>query len=59
MTKGTEQAMDNIQAARTDYVLKTKQFVVKSIHFLITITLFFFMFLLFRYSTLIAGVIDC
>ena len=35
-----------------DYVMKTKQFIVKTGHFLVTLLLFYLMFLLFRYGKL-------
>ena len=40
-----------------DYMMKTKQFIVKTIHFLITLGLFYLMFLFFRYGT-ISGIKD-
>ena len=41
-----------MQNAKNDYVMKTKQFIVKSFHFLLTVILFYVMFLLFRYGRL-------
>ncbi len=38
-------------------MMKTKQFIVKSIHFIITLILFYLMFLLFRYGKL-TGIVD-
>lgn len=45
--------MKNIQAAQSDYAKKTKQFIVKMIHFLIALGLFYIAFLLFRYGRLL------
>ena len=44
--------METTRAAKKDYVMKTKQFAVKTIHFFITVALFYMMFLLFRYGAL-------
>ena len=44
--------MDNIQAAKNDYKMKTKLFFVKCLHFAITLGLFYLSFLLFRYGKL-------
>jgi len=49
--------MVNLQVAKNDYMMKTKQFIVKSIHFSLALILFFFTFLLFRYET-ISGIQD-
>lgn len=46
-----------MQVAKNDYMMKIKQFIVKSVHFLITLVLFYLMFLLFRYGT-IEGIQD-
>lgn len=43
--------------ANNDYMMKTKQFIVKTMHFLFTVGLFYLMFLLFRYGTL-SGIED-
>ena len=40
-----------MQVAKNDYMMKTKQFIVKSVHFVLTLVLFYLMFLLFRYGT--------
>ncbi len=42
--------MDNVQAAKRDYTMKVKQFTVKTIHYLITLGLFFTTFIYFRYG---------
>ncbi len=44
-------------AAHKDYVMKTKQFIAKSAHFVLVTGLFFLMFILFRYGQL-AGIED-
>ncbi len=50
--------MENMQTiAKNDYMMKTKQFIAKSIHFIITLGLFYLTFLLFRYG-MIAGIQD-
>ena len=49
--------METTRALKNDYMMKTKQFIVKTIHFAITLALFFAMFLLFRYRTL-SGIQD-
>ncbi len=49
--------METTRALKNDYMMKTKQFIVKTIHFVITLALFFIMFLLFRYRT-ISGIED-
>ena len=36
--------------AKNDYMMKTKQFIVKSFHFIITLGLFYLAFLIFRYG---------
>ena len=50
-------SMETTRVLKNDYVMKTKLFIVKTIHFVITLVLFFTMFLLFRYST-ISGIQD-
>ena len=37
---------------KSDYMMKTKQFIVKTGHFIVTLILFYLMFLLFRYGRL-------
>ncbi len=49
--------METTRALKNDYIMKTKQFIVKTIHFLVTVGLFYLMFLLFRYGTL-SGIKD-
>ena len=49
--------MDTTKASKSDYIMKTKQFIVKTIHYLITVGLFYLMFLMFRYGTL-SGIED-
>ena len=46
-----------MQVAKNDYRMKTKQFIVKSIHYIITLILFYLTFLLFRYG-MITGIKD-
>ncbi len=49
--------MDKQTAAKNDYMMKTKMFGVKTVHFAVTIVLFFIMFIFFRYGKL-TGIID-
>jgi exopolysaccharide biosynthesis polyprenyl glycosylphosphotransferase len=49
--------MESAKALKNDYVMKTKQFIVKTIHFSVTVGLFYLMFLMFRYGTL-SGIQD-
>jgi len=44
--------METARASKNDYKMKTKQFIVKMIHFFITVGLFYLTFLLFRYGSL-------
>ena len=49
--------METTRALKNDYMMKTKQFIVKTVHFLVTVGLFYLMFLMFRYGTL-SGIQD-
>ena len=49
--------MEAARVLKNDYAMKFKLFIVKTIHFVITLILFFAMFLLFRYKT-ISGIQD-
>ena len=44
--------METTRALKNDYMMKTKQFIVKTIHFCFTVGLFYLMFLMFRYGKL-------
>ena len=41
---------NEMQAAKSDYMMKTKMFFVKMMHYLITIVLFYLVWLIFRYE---------
>ena len=49
--------MDHIQAEKNDHTMKIKQFIMKLFHFLVSVGLFYLMFLLFRYEKL-TGIVD-
>lgn len=49
--------METTRAQKNDYMMKTKQFIVKSIHFFFTVGLFYLMFVIFRYGKL-SGIQD-
>ncbi len=44
--------METIMASKNDYIMKSKQFMVKTIHYMLSLILFYLMFLLFRYGKL-------
>lgn len=48
---------ETMQTVKNDSRMKTKQFIVKLVHFSVTVILFFLMFLLFRYGRL-SGIED-
>ena len=57
---GVERGMDYMETTRVqknDYMMKTKQFIVKSIHFFFTVGLYYLMFVIFRYGKL-SGIKD-
>ena len=49
--------METTRVQKNDYMMKTKQFIVKSIHFFFTVGLFYLMFVIFRYGKL-SGIQD-
>ena len=49
--------METTRVQKNDYMMKTKQFIVKSIHFFFTVGLFYLMFVIFHYGKL-SGIQD-